>query len=173
MNTNTITITNSAIVRRVLPIVWLAFACLLFVGCDDPEPPDPAAQIPDWRTYYNRDVGVEFKYPYTLKLEIDTTDDEQLVARLLWVGAETPVFKLETESAVSADQLEVASRGDVIIDGVRAMQSTIEIAGEKVKETKVANDGRIFIFTGSGATYDKVLESVKFLDDAPTLLEPE
>ena len=140
-----------------LAVLWLA-------GCDDPEPQDPAALIPDWRTYYNRGVGVEFKYPYTLKLGVETTEAGELVAQLLWVGRETPVFRLETEGATEVDRLADRSSSNVAVDGVLGTRSATELGGEPAQQVRVATGGRVFTFTGSGETFEKVLESVKFLE---------
>ncbi|MFT4546800.1 MAG: hypothetical protein ACI8XO_004481 [Verrucomicrobiales bacterium] len=143
--------------RASVRLALLGLVLLVFAGCEDPEPPDPAALIPDWRTYYNREVGVEFKYPYTLKLDVDSTVDGQFVAELLWVGSEAPVFKLETRSGSVAE-------GGVMVGDKRASQSMVEVGGQQVQQTVVEHRGRVLVFTGKGSTFDKVLDSVKFLE---------
>jgi hypothetical protein len=155
---NTDTNRNQKIARSLVPFALLALAAVFLGGCQDPEPTDPAALIPDWRTYYNQEVGVEFKYPYTLKLDVDTAVEGQLVAKLLWVGRESEVFKLETRDG------ETAATGGVIVGGSSGSESTVEVDGEELRQIEVAWDGRTFVFIGKGSTFDKVLDSVNFIE---------
>ena len=39
-----------------------------------------------------------------------------------------------------------------------------EIDGRIVQQTKVFHKGRVFVFTGEGTTFDKVLGSVKLIE---------
>ena len=153
--------TNQKMVRPELRLGFLALlVTVFFAGCEDPEPPDPAALIPSWRTYYNREIGIEFKHPYNLKLEVNTLEGGHLSVDLLWVGTEASVFALTTRDYQIPDE----GRGSVMVGGKQASQYDEEVAGTKVQQTKVVHKGRVLVFTGEGKTFDKVLDSVKFIE---------
>ena len=145
------------------PLIAALVAMLVLSACKDPEPVDPATLIPDWKTYYNRQVGIEFGYPYTLNLNVDTTAAGQLVAELQWIGRGTTVFRLETRDA-AADEFAATSNGPGQVGGLRASITELEVDGEMIERWTVVRDGRAFDFSGGGMTFEKVLESVKFLD---------
>lgn len=146
--------------RTCLPIAF-AFAV---AGCEDPEPPDPAALIPDWRVYYNREIGVELKYPYTLSVDADVSADGQLLLKLQWVGRGTTMFKLETAQAAPGDTPGPAGQADQMVGGERASLATVEVDGEDMQQLKLVRDGRVYFFTGDGDTFEKVLDSVEFFE---------
>ena len=137
-------------------------AVTLLGGCMQQDAPDPARLIPDWRTYYNRTVGVQFEYPYNLELKIVAREDEQLKLELQWIGRGTPVFKMETWNVDAISAVEIG-QGTYTVGGETASRSTVEVAGEPVQITKVISDGRVFEFTGKGTTFDKILDSVEFI----------
>ncbi len=138
-------------------------AMLMLGSCKDPEPQDPSALIPDWRTYYNREVGIEFQYPYTLNLDVDTSTEGELLVELQWVGRETPVFWLQARPATADDLVGAAGAGSARVGGLAASSKVVEIDGETFEHRTVVNGGKVFEFTGSGTTFEKVLDSVKFL----------
>jgi len=146
--------------RTCLPI---AFA-LAVTGCEDPEPPDPAALIPDWRVYYNREIGVELRYPYTLSVNSDVSADGQLLLKLQWVGRGTTMFKLETAQAAPGDSPVPAGQADQMVGGERASLATVEVDGEDMQQLKLVRDGRVYFFTGDGDTFEKILDSVEFFE---------
>jgi hypothetical protein len=152
---------NSSVRLLVVAVVSLLAACA------DPEVPDPARLIAEWRTYYNRDAGIEFRYPYTLALEVETSPDGQLVVELQWLGRQTPVFKLVTREA-GIDPPVDAGQGGGMVDGLPASWTEIEgNDGDKEQRVSVISRGREFIFTGAGDSFGKVLETVIFLDERP------
>ena len=139
----------------------LALLAMIFASsCEDPEPPEPSAQIPDWRTYYNREVGIEFKYPYNLKLVANSLPADHLSVELLWVGSEAEVFKLETQD----QRMPSEGFGSIMVGGKQGSQYDEEVDGRKVQFTKVQHKGRMLVFTGSGTTFDKILDTVKFIE---------
>ena len=166
MNLNTKTDRNCS-----LPCLGLLALALLFSACTSQnlEPVDPAELAPDWRTYYNQEVGVELRYPYTLSLEVDSgAADGQLVVELQWLGRQTPVFKLVTRDAGIGTPPADTGQGGGTVDGLPAVWSEIEgVDGEKEQRVSVFNRGREYIFTGAGSSFDKVLETVVFLDERP------
>ena len=149
-------------------LAWRACLSVLFAlvasSCSDPEPPDPAALIPDWRVYYNREIGVELQYPYTLSVDADVSSDEQLFLRLQWVGRGTTIFKLETTEAAPEDTAIPAGQADQMIGGERASLSMVEVDGEDVQQLRLVRDGRVYLFTGDGDTFEKVLQTVEFFE---------
>jgi hypothetical protein len=144
-------------------LLALMLACSLN-SCADPEPPDPAALIPDWRVYYNRELGIELRYPYTLSLDAGVTADDQLLLELQWVGRGTVVFKLETLAAVPGVDAVVAADADRIVGGEKATMTMIEVDGEKVQRLRFLHDGRVYIITGAGSAFEKILDSVTFFE---------
>lgn len=139
-------------------------------GCGKPEAPDPAALLPDWRTYYNKGVGIEFRYPYTLSLEVDSAAGEgQLVVELQWLGRQTPVFKLETRPATALDAIRPGGRVEVMVGGLPGYQSVGEATGggDEVQRISLVNRGRLYTFSGIGETFDRVLETVAFIAGSP------
>ena len=137
----------------------------LFVGvvlssCGGADAPEPARFIPDWRTYESQQAAVAFEYPYNLSLDADTSANGELQVDLQWVGRGTSVFHLETGKADPAWKPE----GGAEVAGVEATETMVTIGGEPMRRLAVANGGRFYTFTGSGQTFEKILESVKFLD---------
>jgi len=164
-NTNRVADPTRAWARACLCLCLLALWSGV-VGCAKREAPDPAALLPDWRTYYNREVGVELRYPYTLSLEVDSAAVAgQLVVELQWLGRQTPVFKLQTTGATAQDQSPPAVAAELMVGGLPAFQ-TIDAGGEgeEIQRVSVVSGGRLFTFSGAGDSFAKILESVKFLE---------
>ena len=127
-------------------------------SCGNIEAPEPARFIPDWRTYESQQAGISFEYPYNLSLDADTSSDGELSLELQWVGRGTPVFQLETGKS----DPDWVAEGGAEVAGVKATETMVTIGGEPMRRIAVANAGRFYTFTGSGATFEKILESVSF-----------
>lgn len=150
-------------------LLGFVLACSLN-SCADPEPPDPAALIPDWRVYYNRELGVELRYPYTLSLDVGVSADDQLLLELQWVGRGTVVFKLETFAATPGVDAIEAGEAERIVGGEKASMTMIEVDGEKLQRLRFLHDGRIYVITGGGSAFEKVLDSVTFFEPGAAML---
>lgn len=141
------------------------FLCYLATACAKREAPDPAVLIPDWRTYYNQEVGIELKYPYTLSLEVESgAGDGQLVVELQWRGSQTPVFKLETRPASQPEEAIPPSDATELVGGLPASRVEIDgTDGEIQERLSLTRNGTVFVFTGSGESFEKVLRTIRFL----------
>jgi hypothetical protein len=154
--------------RASVRALWLGALLVCSGACSDPELPDPAAQIPDWRTYYNHDVGVELSYPYTLSLVVNDGPDAQLELELQWVGRQNAIFKLDTRGPDAEAGLRQGavpgSEIPVTVGGLAASQFKVADAGgeEPLQRTLVLRGGRLFVFSGAGETFNKVLGTVVF-----------
>ena len=152
--------------HRLKKIAALMLLAAGLSGCGGTvEVADPAERIPDWQTYYNREIGIALRYPYTLSLDIDTTTvPGQLALELQWIGRGTTMFALDTRQATELDYSAGEGEGDTVqVGGKWGARSPTEVDGEKTYSTLVTHNERAFTFTGKGATFDKILESVEFL----------
>ena len=158
--------------KKFVPALAAALGCLFATAsCDRLEPDDPATLIPDWRTYSNYEAGIEFQYPYTLNLDVESSTAGQLVVELQWVGRGTPVFRMESREAMPGE-LAATNAGAGQIGGLRATVTATEIDGEPVERWTVVREDRAYDFTGSGTSFEKVLDSVRFLDPGMAPAEP-
>ena len=153
--------TNIAPEKFLTTIAAALIALFALASCGDMEAPEPTRFIPDWRTYENREIGLRFEYPYNLNLDAATSADGQLEAELLWVGSEAPVLRVETRESGPDDN---TAAGGAEIDGQPATETALQIDGEPMRRLAVTSGGRLFTFTGSGTTFEKIIESVKFSD---------
>ncbi|MGB0610780.1 MAG: hypothetical protein ACPGNW_07350, partial [Verrucomicrobiales bacterium] len=73
------------------------------------------------------------------------------------------------------DSLIPGTEGIIKVDGIRAIKFDIAMDDERGIFSKqriiVRNHGRLYVFTGNGATYDEVVKSFKFIPEEEALEE--
>jgi len=153
--------------------LWLLIAALAFSSCGGSrEAKDPAERIPGWRTYYNRDVGIELEYPYTLQLSVEDAEPGQVSLDLEWVGHGMTRFKLETFDPEMETVIRSTQRPDtestVKIGVFNAARIDTLLDGEEVQRVLITRGNRLYVFTGKGEIFDEVLATVKFIDISPS-----
>jgi len=148
----------------------LGFALLGFglAGCQSAMmPKDPKEEIPDWTLYRNASIGFYFRYPPILDLEESDRELEGTEVSVLYPGMRSVVFQVEVEGA-TAERTLLAKMIPGTEEACRVGAEsglTFRITGEDgmaEARTLVKKDGWIFVFKGTGKTFEEIIAGFRF-----------
>ena len=102
-----------------------------------------------------------------------------VLVNLSYPGNEYPILELSTHAISWIDSLKDSlipgTEGIIKVDGIRAIKFDIAMDDERGIFSKqriiVRNHGRLYAFTGNGATFDEVVKSFKFIPEEEEPLE--
>lgn len=147
----------------------LGFGFML-AGCRSAMTPrDPRLQIPDWSIYRNASIGFYFQYPPILEMEENDRDLDGTEVSILYPGMRSEVFKVEVrgataEAEVMAKKIPGTEKSFKVgrEAGTRYQSAGSGRDGKPEERTLVKKDGWIFVFSGSGKTFQEILAGFRF-----------
>ena len=146
----------------------LAGMVLVLGGCQSALTPiNPKVEIPDWSMYRNASIGFYFQYPPILELEERDHDLEGTEVSIVYPGMGSLVFGVDVQLA-SAEEALLAKQIPGTEESCRVGREwgmRFEIAGTSgttERRTLVKKDGWIFVFQGTGKTFEEILAGFRF-----------
>jgi hypothetical protein len=162
--------------NKLLPLLTAALAALSLPSCETPEPADPREQLLGTQQYYNESLGFSIRYPGALNISVEDREGagaSNVFVKLSFPGNEQVMFRLATYDPAMGGHVRqymiAGSERAQPVGGETGARFLVADQGSDepdatLQHVTVTRDGKLYVMTGRGETFDGVVRDFEFIE---------